>query len=107
MIDKMCLRDGCGRALHSKGLCQRHYLQQWKAGKYNKVRLPILCFVQGCTEMETRAGMCRPHYNLNRQRHYLATREDVRADRTRRVIQCQLDNPERAKSNITRVKRVS
>jgi hypothetical protein len=38
----LCMMDGCEGALEARGLCQKHYLRQWKYGDPNTVLAPTI-----------------------------------------------------------------
>jgi hypothetical protein len=60
-----CSFESCGRPGYCKGLCQRHYLQQY-AGKpltpiREKLKQPDFCIVDGCTRKPKSKGLCHMH----------------------------------------------
>jgi len=64
--DLPCSFEDCGRPGYCKGLCQRHYLQQY-GGKpltpiREKLKLPDECIVEGCTRKPRAKGLCHMHY---------------------------------------------
>ena len=66
-----CLEEGCAQAVHSRGMCRRHYHQWWR-GRRGRLPtnhpLPEHCFVEGCERAPAARNYCSFHYG--RWRHY-------------------------------------
>ncbi len=84
-----CAYPGCQESvLHAKGLCRKHYQQQWWAAlppgsrKANPHAPKINCSHPACQATEWVKGLCRKHYHQQwRAAHLHASRDAVRRHR--------------------------
>ena len=60
----MCSVDGCERDVFSTGICQMHYLREFRA-KHNPTKI---CKVDGCERKHHARGFCQIHYMQNHRR---------------------------------------
>lgn len=59
-----CTLPGCERPHFGRGLCQMHYLRQYRHGSTDDPpkREPKVCNVEGCERQARGRGMCEAHY---------------------------------------------
>jgi HNH endonuclease len=64
MAKGTCTEDSCGRDAKTRGLCNRHYLQRWKAGPLPPLppRPPARCEIDGCEREHHSQGFCNRHF---------------------------------------------
>ena len=70
---KECSFVGCSRPASKVGLCQPHYLQQWRTGELKPIgqrtsRYPSpFCAVADCALPRVAKGMCKYHYSAKQR----------------------------------------
>jgi hypothetical protein len=66
-----CSEPGCNVFVHSRGMCNRHYLKWYASGNREEERSPIApkkkfkptkCRVDGCDDNTLARGLCTKHY---------------------------------------------
>lgn len=63
MPERVC--NVCGGVYYSKGLCNKHYLNQLRASKPKKVSLVksgVKCYASSCDRNPIATGLCQAHY---------------------------------------------
>lgn len=64
---KTCSVLGCGREMAAKGLCRKHYHQQWRGKNPHHdagaPRRQLPCSVSGCGKSCAAKGLCDVHYH--------------------------------------------
>lgn len=70
-----CSIDACEGKHYGRGLCQKHYLRQWKHGDptitLRAREHPATCTVEGCDKVYASRGLCSLH------QHRMRTHGDV------------------------------
>lgn len=62
MPKRTCAADGCGRTVHCRGWCSKHY-QRWKQrGTVNLPERSSVCAVEDCERLAESRGWCDKHY---------------------------------------------
>lgn len=69
---KICSVESCGKPVHWRGLCQKHYMADRSS------KLPV-CSVQDCDSQSIFKGFCHFHYNQMRSSGQISPRKQVRA----------------------------
>lgn len=70
MEDGVCSVDECELPSRSRGMCNTHYMQTYRAkaarperpGVYAKGKAPRICSVEGCETRTAARGLCDTHY---------------------------------------------
>jgi hypothetical protein len=64
--NRVCSVDGCDREVRTRGLCQKHYMEAYRAGTLPAKEPPISregqCIVDGCDSPRYASGYCQVHY---------------------------------------------
>lgn len=63
MTDGYCISEGCESAADTRGLCRKHYVRSWRAGKIRKVKQPSHCTEPGCDAKRYCKSLCQKHYH--------------------------------------------
>ena len=91
-----CAVEGCGRRVRTKGLCQRHYVREWRMGRAVAEAKPIRpCTEEGCLNDAHAKGLCRRHYGqvwrngrvLLNQDHYENTSKHIDDPRDKEILE--------------------
>lgn len=65
----LCKIVDCGRPVHARGLCQRHYdVSRKRSGKRTQPGKRVVCSVAGCGQPHHARGLCQIHYDELRKR---------------------------------------
>lgn len=65
--NRTCTEPDCERKVHAKGLCRKHYMDQWIAARDADVTIPR-CHVEGCERAAHCKGLCGPHYGQEHEK---------------------------------------
>lgn len=66
-----CTSEGCGRPIHCRALCRRHYDYARLTGQLSAAyqKQAGTCLFEGCARPLKARGLCAIHYNAERQRN--------------------------------------
>ena len=63
MSNMICKVEGCNRGVDKKGMCEMHYMRQWRTGSIDDSRPLVQCKAEGCTRLTSGVtGLCIPCY---------------------------------------------
>ena len=68
-----CSVEGCDQPPKSRGLCNKHHLQRWRAGELPPLA-PKLCTINGCGRKHKGHGLCDMHAQQRRSGEIEASR---------------------------------